>query len=206
MPYNRYQDIDEERLLRLHDGLEILETLDRDAIYSLDLFLYGLTQDETIVDAAKEAIADEAEIAEQDVQLGEVAVAVPLSSDNIHALAGSGIRMQREDFAYMGQGGEGIRTNSFTFSHFKPTVAISSFSQMAIASSDSWLEDFLKQYGNKQPVEIKQNVRRTEEATQPGVPAPPEAPPAPTTTPEIPKQTSLTGGLKLADVLEEFLG
>lgn len=216
MPINRYQDITEEQLLKLHDGLDILEALDLEAVHGLDLFIYGLTQSESLVDAAKESIADEAEISENDVQLSEIAVAIPLSSDTIHYLAGSGLKIRREDFAYAGSGGEGIRTSSFTFAHFKPTCSISDFSQMAIASSDSWLDDFLKQYGNKQPVQIKQNVRRTEEATQPGVPAQapppaatseaPAAPAAPTTTPEIPKKTSLNGGLKLADVLEEFLG
>ena len=193
----RYQDISRERLNQLHDGLEVLETLDRDAINDLDLCLYGLTQSESIVDSAREAIADESEADESDVQLTEVAVAIPLSSDVIHYLTGSGLKIRRESFAYMGEGGEGIRTSTFTFSQFHPTVAASDFSQMSIAMSDSWLDDFLKQYGNKQPVEIKQNVHRTEEATQPV--------PEPTTTPEIPKRTSLQGGLKLSDLLDEFL-
>jgi hypothetical protein len=208
VPIDRYQDIDETGLNKLHDGLDILESLVRDAVQELDLFLYGLTQSETIVDAAREAIADAADLDESDVQLSEVAVAIPLSSDAIRALIGSGFKARREDFAYTGTGGEGIRTQSFAFSHFKPVLALSEFSQMAIAQSDAWVDDFLKQFGNKQPAEIKQNVKRTEEATQPGVPAAPEtqAPPAaPDPDLEIPKVTSLAGGLKLADILEDFL-
>ena len=141
----------------------------------------------------------------------EVAVAIRIGSDAIRALLGSGFRAKRDEFAYMGPEGEGIRTKSFISSHFKPTLAVSEFSQMSIASSDSWLPDFLKQYGNKTPAQIKQNVRRTEEATQPGIPAvstTPAAPaaPVPAVTPEIPAQASLTGGLKLAEAIEEFLG
>jgi len=208
---DRYLDIDEDGLSKLYDGLSILEPLDHDKVQEFDLYLYGLTQSETIVDAAREAIADNADIDESDVQLAEVAVAIRIGSDTIRALLGSGFRAKRDEFAYVGQEGEGIRTQSFAFSHFKPTLAVSEFSQMSIASSDSWLSDFLKQYGNKQPVEIKQNVRRTEEATQPGVPTTPPTPvapasPAPTVTPEIPAQASLTGGLKLAEAIEEFLG
>lgn len=207
---DRYLEIDEERLMKLYDGLSVLESLNLDTIHEMDLFLYGLTQSETIVDAAREAIADDADLSENDVQLSEVAVAIPLGADSIRALAGSGFKARREDFAYMGTGGEGIRTKTFAYSHFKPNLALTEFTTMAIAQSDAWLDEFLKQYGNKQPVEIKQNVRRTEEATQPGVPAAAEPPAAPTppavVTPEIPKQTALIGGLKLADFLEEFLG
>ena len=205
----RYVEMDEARLVDLHDGLETLEMLDREAIHDLDLYLYGLTSSAAIVDAAKEAIADEAEINEADVQLSEVAVAIPISADVIYALSGSGLRMRKESFAYTGVAGEGIRTSMFAFSSYKPTAAFTDFSTMALALSDSWLDDFLKQYGNKQPAQIEQNVRRTEEATQPGVPAPAQAPPAPTVPAEIPgtpKTTSTLGGLKLADVLEEFLG
>ena len=201
MPHSRYQDIDENGLVRLHDGLDMLERLDPEAIADLDIVLYGLTQQESVTDAAREAIADEAEIDESDVQLTEVAVCIPLSSDTIHYLTGSGLKLRNEEFAYMGGQGEGIRSTTFTFSHFKPTVSTSDFSQMAIAVTVSWLDDFLKQYGNKQPAVVKQNVHRTEEATQPGIPAP--APPPVTPTP---KTTSLTGGLKFADFIENFLG
>jgi hypothetical protein len=210
MPADRYQDIDEDRLSKLYDGLDVLESIALDAVHDLDLFLYGLTQSESIIDAAKEAIADDADLDESDVQLSEVAVAIPISGDSIRALMGSGFRARQEDFAYMGTEGEGIRAKSFVLSHYKPVLAVSEFSQMALAQSDAWLDDFLKQYGNKQPAEIKQNVRRTEEATQPGVPAAPAAPtmppPTPAAAPAIHMQSSQTGGLKLADILENFLG
>ena len=201
----RYVNIDAERLSQLHTGLELLEQVDRDAMRDLDLFFYGLTNNPQIVDAAKESIADSKEVAEEDVQLSEVAVAIPFGSDVIYYLDGSGLILRNEDFAYTGTGGEGIRSASFTFSHYKPKVTLSYFSKMALASSDAWLDDFLRKEGSSKPAQVKQNVRRTEEATQPGVPAAPEAPAAaPTPAPQAPatqtpKQTSL------ASVLEKFL-
>ena len=152
---DRYIEIDEEGLQQLYDGLNILESVDRDKLNELELCLYGLTQSEPIVDAAREAIAYSADLDETDVQLGEVAVAIRIGADTIRALLGSGFRAKQEDFAYAGAGGEGIRTQTFINSDFKPVLSVSEFSQMAIASSDAWLDRFLKQYGNKQPVEIK---------------------------------------------------
>jgi hypothetical protein len=202
----RYIEITEENLLNLHDSLELLEMLDRDKMMELDLHVYGITQEPSLIDAAKEAIADgaENEISEQDVQLTEIAVAIPVSADFLYVLGGSGLKLKREEFAYLGQGGEGIRTLSFAFASFKPTAALSSMSQLALASSDSWLDDYLQQFGNKQPAKIENKVRRTEEATQPNVPATAELPPQPAQQP-LPKQTSLIGGLKLAELLDEFL-
>src|SRR5208337_395755 len=106
----RFIEIDESKLVALHDGLDLLEMLDRDAMSELDLYVYGITTNEGVVDAAREAIADSRDVTEQDVQLTEVAVAIRLGADTIYALHGSGIRLDNEDFAYMGEGGEGIRT------------------------------------------------------------------------------------------------
>ncbi len=192
----RYIEITSDQLSSLHTGLELLEMLDQEAVNGLDLCVYGITTNAQILDAAREAIADSEELAEEDVQIAEVAVAIPISSDTIYALHGSGVKLDREDFAYMGSGGEGVRNLSFLFGHYKPTVNLNYFSKLAVASSKSWLDDFLRKEGtNRQPAQITPAVHRTEEATQPGVPPPPQTP----------KQTSLLGGLRLSDVLDEFL-
>ena len=67
----------------------------------------------------------------------------------------------------MGGGGEGVRTLSFAFSHYHPRVALNYFQKLALASSDSWLDEFLRKEGTNKPAQITQNVRRDEEATQP---------------------------------------
>jgi hypothetical protein len=207
----RYLDIDEGQALKLREGLELLETLDRDAVKELDLCFYGLSSDPQILDAAREAIASDSEneVAEQDVQIGEVAVAIPISSDTIYALTGSGIRLKDEYFAYAGSGGEGTRRGYFFSASYRPTVTMHSFSHVALASSDSWVDDFLEKTGGKNvaPTQIKEKVQRSEPATQPGTPTPAqpqvpvEAPPAAAT----PKQTSLKDS-SLGRLVEDFLG
>jgi hypothetical protein len=197
MPYQRYIELNKERLMRLHEGLEILEMVDRDAIGEMNLCVYGLTSDRQILDAAREAIADEAELDENDVQLTEIAVAIPISSDTIYALTGSGIRLKDEEFVYLGGGGKGPRSLSFTFAHYKPTVNLNAFSVLGLASSESWVDDFLMKEGNKQPAQITPNVHRTQEATQPGAPAAPAQHPQQPQQPQpgMPKQTSLSAFL-----------
>jgi len=210
----RYLNISEDQALKLREGLELLETLDRDAVSELDLCLYGLTNDPQILDAAREAIASDSEdeISEEDVQLGEIAIAIPISSDTIYALTGSGIKLKDEYFAYPGGEGEGTRRGYFFSANYRPVVTIHSFSHVALASSDSWVDDFLEKTGGKgvQPTQIKKKVQRTEEATQPGVPTPAEpqvpveAPPAAPATP-TPKQTSLNKSA-VTRLVEDLLG
>lgn len=204
----RYIDVDAKQLEALHAGLDLLEAVDRsegsEALRHLDLHLYGISNDAQILDAAREAIADNNDVAEEDVQVAEVAVSIPLGADVIRALMGSGIRLDRDDFAYMGSGGEGIRSTSFTFAHFKPTVTLNDFSKLAIASSDSWIDDFLKKNGSGQVATVTPNVHRTQEATQPQAPAQPAPVPSVQGQP-VPKQTSKVDGRKLSAFLDDFL-
>ena len=131
------------------------------------------------------------------MQLSEVAVSIPISGDTIHALTGSGIKLNREEFAYMGTGGEGVSALTFVFAHWKPKASFAYFSRMALASSDSWLDDFLRKYGTAAAAKVAPAVHRDEEATAPGVPAP--------QAPGLPKRTS-SPGPRLTDLIDEFLG
>ena len=196
----RYVDINEEDLHKLRDGYELLERIDHEALWGMGYCLYGLTQDPGILDAAREAIAAtyEGDIDESDVKVSEVAVVVALSADKLYYLTGSGLKLRDEEFAYRGAGGEGIKSDTFTFAHYKPRVTIHSFTHLALGESASWLDDFLKKHGTGEKAAIQERVKRTEEATQPGVPTPAAPPRA--------KQTSLRTGIKLSDFLEDFLG
>lgn len=195
----RYIEIDAKRLSNLHDGLDLLEAVDRadggEAFKSLDLHLYGISTDPQVLDAAREAIAESEDLAEQDVSVAEIAVAIPLGADTIYALSGSGVRLDREDFAYLGTGGEGVRAMSFVFAHYKPRVTLNNFSKLAIASSDSWIDDFLKKHGSGKAAQIAPAVHRDQEATEP------EAPAQQVPAPMPPKQTSLN----LAALLDAYL-
>jgi hypothetical protein len=190
----RYIEIDEKGLIALHDALDLLTSVAPDALEDMALTVYGITNNAGILDAAKEAIADAEELQESDIQLSEVAVAIPITSKGIYRLTGSGLKLDSEEFVFMGTGGEGIRSLSFTFSNYKPTCTFSYFSKAAIASSDSWLDDFLRKHGGGQAAQVTQNVHRDQEATQPGIPAQ-----QPASAPGVPKMTSL------ASLLDEFL-
>ncbi len=183
-----------EELLKLREGLDILSKLEDTREMLLDVYIYGISSDMAILDAAKEAIAAESDerITEENVQLSEVAIAIPLSSDIIYYLTGSGLKLNREEFAYTGEAGEGVRELGFQWARMKPTVIAGNFSQMALASSSSWLDRFLRQYGTKAPAKVKPVVERS-------VPTQPEA--MALETPTGRKETSL----KISDVVTSWL-
>jgi len=167
-----FLEITEEQMLRLREGLELLETLDRDAIHEIDICFYGLTNDPSVLAAAREVIAseqDDENVSEEDVELGEIAIAIPLSSDVIYYLTGSGLKLRDEYFSYPGVEGEGPRRNYLGYAHYHPTVTTHSFQHMALALSDSWVDDYLQKVGGHGAVatRIKKKVQRSEEATQP---------------------------------------
>ena len=191
-----YTEIAPEELMKLRDGLDILQKLGRDVISSLDIHVYGITSAPGILDAAREAIAADSgdELSEEDIQLTEIAVALPASSDTLYYLTGSGVKLGRGDeFAYQGQAGEGIRTVDFAFARIKPQASAGDFKNLALADSDAWIDKFLTQYGTKVPIRIE--VERSRPST--GIPV---------ASPGTPKQTSVPGMNQLRDLMENFLG
>jgi hypothetical protein len=191
----RFVEVEESKIVEMRDTLDLLEMLDADSIKDMRLHIYGITTNPNILDAAREAVADSEDVQEEDVQVSEVAVALPLSGDIIYYLHGSGLKLGNDDFVYRGTGGEGIRTLSFTFSTFKPRATFKDFSKLAVASSQDELVDFLQKYGTPNAAEVVPAVHRTEEATVPQAPISP-------TNPGIPKQTSFL----LADIVNNLLG
>jgi hypothetical protein len=222
MPRQYFIDTNEQELHSIREALSLLERIEVGLTDKLDVFVYGVTQNPAIIDAAKEAIAKtyyeaEEEIDESDVELAEVAVAIPLSSDILYYLTGSGLKLRAGDFVYRSAEGGGIKSGDFLHSDFKPSVTIHDFSHVGLAESNSSVDQFLNRYGKGQGATIKKNLHRTEEATQPGAPAPQPAPPAPKAqTPAAmpaapaaapqPKQTSVHGAVKIRDLVENFLG
>jgi hypothetical protein len=145
--------VTDEQLKNLREGLTLIEQVtgyDEDT--RLQLTLYGLTSDPSVVDCAKEAVADEAEIDESQVKIaGEVAVAIPLSGDTLYYLTGSGLQLQGEEIAFSKGGGNGIDTIQTTWAKYRPRITTATFREMAIAG-DSWsAATFLQKYGKKAP-------------------------------------------------------
>ncbi len=198
-----FVDIKPDDLLKLRDGMEILDRIRDDPDERRNVFLYGISNDTVILDAAREAIAeqmDEEGITEEQIQLSEVAVSIPISGDVIYALTGSGMKLQESDdeFAYRGGEGEGIRVLGFNWARVKPVVTVGDFTKMALANDSVWLDRYLSQRGANTPTVIQKQVQRTEPTATP----PPVTPgAAPAAAPQM-KQTSL----KVRDIVEDWLG
>jgi hypothetical protein len=201
----KYIETTEEQLLRLRDSLELLGQLDQSKVKDLDLCIYGMTRNQSIIDAAREAIAEETydeNITEADVTLSEVAVAIPISADTIYALTGNGIKVGHgETFTYLGES-EGPKTASFGSASFKPTISLHDLEDICLADSDGWSFEYLQKHSAGGGAKVQKKVRRNEEATQLGVPTP-AAPvaPQPAAAPQQ-KRTSL----QLESLVERFLG
>ena len=196
-----YVDIKQEDLLKLRDGLEILDRLDNDN--RQQIYLYGISQDPIVLDAAREAIAEKADdpaVTEEGIQLGEVAVSIPLSADGIYALTGSGLKLDsgQDEFAYRTEG-EGVRVIEASWSRVKASVTVADFTRIALASDSIYLNRFLTQRGTNTPATIQREVKRE----VPAVSAPPAATPgaAPASAPQQ-KVTSL----RIKDIVEDWLG
>ena len=131
-----YIDVSKEQVEDLRPAIDLLvqlwgEDLDKGAIY-----LYGM------VDSSSPVIAGmNASINAKGITYGVVAIA--LNSDSLYFLTGSGYAMKHETFAYVEN--QEIRTGTFTEAQGADTVVtLSSFTKMAVASSDSWMDRFLK--------------------------------------------------------------
>lgn len=211
-----YFRANEQELRSLMEGLEIIERLSAEKAGELGIFLYGLTSSPGVLAAAKEAIIDLAEdywdeegnptLTEEDVSLSEIAVAIPLSSDALYALLGSGIHIEGLGFAYTSGGGEGIREASFPNTRWmRGRASLKDLSSPALAKDDLSLRDYMARTGKGQPVSISKSVRRTSPA-QPPAPRPPVTGELPPSTPgdeEFYRQMGIKSSLE--EVLDGFL-
>jgi hypothetical protein len=146
----RFVTTTKEELAALREGLDVLSKLDDTESRTVDIYLYGVTSSQTLIDSVKESIAGAIDEDETDIKIaGDVAIAIPLSSDILYYLTGSGLQLKNEEVAYSKGGGNGIDMTSLVFAGFRPKVTTALFHTMAIAREDIWLDKFLQQYGNK---------------------------------------------------------
>jgi hypothetical protein len=197
-----YTEVSADDLMKLREGLSILEKVDRDLVSGIDVYVYGITNSPAILDAAREAIASDSgdELNEEDIQLAEIACAIVATPDTLYYLTGSGVKLGRgNEFSYQGEAGEGIRTVDFAFARIQPIATVSDFQHLALAKTNGWVDKYMAQYGTKTPVKVE--VQRNAPATGIAPPAPPA-----TAAPGVPKQTSVYGAKQLRDLMENFLG
>lgn len=173
-----YFETDERDLLALMKGLQIIERLNPEKVSNLTLFLYGTTSDPAILSEAKEIIMDYAEdywdeggrstLTEADIELPEIAVSIPVSSDILYGLLGSGIRAAGLEFAYLGEGGEGVRERSFiNTSTSRRRISLRLLNKASLADTDTQLSRFLTRSGSRQPMKIKETAKRSEPVAPP---------------------------------------
>lgn len=161
----RYFEVTDHELQDARPGLLLAEQLLKDDHFIP--YLYGLTTKEDLVLSAQEALHDGHDEDEEGNPLAhptltEIAVAIPFSSDTLYYLSGSGLILRTEDFAYNSPN-EGPRTESLRWAHTHVKVRMSDFTQLALSSSDSDLDEFLKQYGTKGTAEQPEGtVTRTD--------------------------------------------
>jgi len=209
----RYIEITEHTLEDARPGLILVEQLMRDEEFTP--YIYGMTTKEVVLMVAAEAIADN-EGPDDDGNLNtptltEIAVAIPLDSDALYYLQGSGLLLQFEDFSYKLPGsGEGTRTDTLSVTGTRPRVHLNDFTALAIAQDSLFLDNFYDQYAAKE-LEGHAEVKREEPAIEAPAPEPVAEPapvePAPEAAPEekAPKAASKAASGQSLNPIDSFL-
>jgi hypothetical protein len=176
-----YIETDPDALKTLMKGLEILDRINPEISRKLDnVCLYGVTDDPAVLDAAKSSIAHDSEedwdesanslISEEDVQLSEIGISVEISTDIIYALLGSGLKLSdiMISFVYKTDKSEEIRSGTlFPSDGLSVKLNVKGLSTIALADSDSYLDDFFRKSAHGVPGHIEHKVRRDSEPAAP---------------------------------------
>lgn len=151
----QYFEVTQHSLEDARPGLALAEQLLQNDNFAP--YLYAITAKSDVLLACEAAIDEDA--GEQGVSLGLVALAISFSSDTIQYLAGSGLLLQNEEFAYL-SGNDGARVLGLQWSGQRPRVRLTDFSVMALSDSDMDLDEFMKQHGGSAPAETPKTVSR----------------------------------------------
>jgi hypothetical protein len=164
----RFTEITREQLSAARRGIELLQRVMEDG--GLELYLFGITKDQGVLESAHETLMDEFDVDEEADERArvqaptQIAIAIPCSGDTLYYLSGSGLIIRNEQFAY-NRRGEGARTDWLNTSRPEPRLTLDDFSVLALADSDSFLDDFLTKHGSN--VEVIPPVKRDRPATNP---------------------------------------
>jgi hypothetical protein len=141
----RYITVTEDELQSARPGLVLVERLDNNGTFAP--VLYGVTIKETVLIAANDAL--ERDFDEEEGQtapsVNEVALAIPFTSDTLALLTGSGLVLKNEEFSYRA-GRDNVRTMWINSTN-GVQVTLNDFDTLALSDDDTWLDEFLKEYG-----------------------------------------------------------
>ena len=110
----------------------------------------------------EDAVKEESDL-HQAVKIEKAALVIPVSSDILYYLTGSGLILRNENFSYISD--KEIRTSSLSWTNQEPRVTLTSFSKIALAANDFHSEDFLKWEG-VDALETITPPTRTQEAVE----------------------------------------
>ena len=130
-----YINVSSEQIEDLRPAIDLLvqlwgEDLDKGALY-----LYGMVDGNSPIVPSMEASAEA-----NNITYG--VVAIPVNSDSLYFLTGSGYSLKHEAFVYVSNGE--IRSGNFGDAQTESVVTLSSFTKLAISSSNTFLDRFLK--------------------------------------------------------------
>lgn len=154
-----YVNVSREQIEDLRPVIDLLtqiwgEDLDENALY-----LYGMVDDTSPVIPI---MTDET-----DSTVSAGVVAIPLNTDALYYLTGSGYVLKREQFLYASD--NELRTANFGDADQEAIVTLSSFTRLALSNSDAWMDRYFK-LENPEAISSPSphgEVDRTEKATDP---------------------------------------
>lgn len=152
----------------LRAAMDLFEQLWDEDIDEHALYIYGMVQgDPSLIAPLEEAVREENDLHEA-VKIETAIIVIPVSSDTLYYLTGSGLILKNESFSYLSN--KEIRTSSLGWSSQEPRATLSSFSKIALSANDFHAEDFLKWEGSAALGAGSTETKRTEKITEPGEP------------------------------------
>jgi hypothetical protein len=130
-------------------GLELVEKVMRidERASDFNPELYAITTKQEVLLAVNDVLE---RYMEEDggkaPSVNEVAIAIPFTSASLERLTGSGLMLaENTNFAYRA-GRDDVRTQ-WMYGVKGVSITISDLDTIAVAEDDTWIDDFLKQYG-----------------------------------------------------------
>ena len=168
----QYIIVTQHQIEDLRASMDLFEQLWGEDVDEHALFLYGMVRDEpALITPMEDAVREENDL-HKAIKINMATVVIPISSDVLYYLTGSGLILRDENFAYISD--KEIRTSSLSWTNQEPRITLASFTKMALAANDYHSEDFLKWEGTEALEHGTPTQERTEVATKPQEPTEPQ--------------------------------
>jgi len=130
-----YINVSQQQIEELRPAVDLLMQLWGEDVDEGTLYLYGLLNERSPVKQTVLGVAG--------VESNIVVLSIPINTDSLYFLTGSGYLLgNNETFAYVDK--QEIRTEHLSSLERDTVVTLSSFAKLALATSDSWLDRFIK--------------------------------------------------------------